>query len=108
MAKVTLDLMHDASEIVHYDTAGIPLYIRTGSLDHYPDKRALCHWHEDIEFIRILKGRMNYSINGKKILLNENDCLMVNAKQMHYGYSQNQQNCIFICILIHPGLLTAN
>ena len=43
MAKVTLDLMHDASEIVHYDTAGIPLYIRTGNLDHYPDKRALCH-----------------------------------------------------------------
>lgn len=108
MAKVNLDLTHDASEIVHYDTAGIPLYIKTGNLSNYPDKRALCHWHEDIEFIRVLKGKMNYSINGKKILLNENDCLMVNAKQMHYGYSQNQQNCIFICILIHPRLLATN
>lgn len=108
MAKVNLDLMRDESEIIHYDTTGIPLYIRTGNLAHYPDRRAICHWHEDLEFIRILKGRMNYSINGKKILLNENDCLMVNAKQMHYGYSQNQQNCIFICILIHPRLLTTN
>lgn len=108
MAKTELDLMKDASEIIHYDTAGIPLYIRTGNLTDYPGMRALCHWHEDIEFIRIIKGSMNYRINGRKILLRENDCLMVNAKQMHYGYSRNQENCVFICVLFHPRLFTGN
>ena len=108
MAKTAADLMQDASEIVHYERAGIPLYVHTGRLCAYPDKRALCHWHEDIEFIRILEGRMNYRINSQKIQLHKNDCIMVNARQMHYGYSYNQQDCTFTCILFHPQLFSRN
>ena len=44
-------VMQDASEIVRYDEVGIPLYIREGLLSSYPDHRALCHWHEDIEWV---------------------------------------------------------
>ena len=43
-------MMQDASEIVQYDTAGIPLYIREAKLSSYPDMQVLCHWHEDLEF----------------------------------------------------------
>ena len=105
---ISIDVMKDASEIIHYDTAGIPLYIRNHDLSNYANKRALCHWHEDIEFIRIVKGCMNYSINGHQVLLKENDCIMVNARQMHYGYSFRQQDCNFICVLFHTQLLTGN
>ena len=101
-------LMPDASEIVAYDAVGIPLYIQTDHLSTYPDMRALCHWHEDIEFIRIQKGHMNYFVNGRKILLHENDCIMINARQMHYGYSSDRQECVFTCILFHPQLLAEN
>ena len=58
-------VMQDASEIVRYDEVGIPLYIREGLLSSYPDHRALCHWHEDIEWVQIRSGQMNYYINGK-------------------------------------------
>lgn len=103
-----IDVMQDGSEIIHYDTIGIPLYIRNSNLSNYPDKCALPHWHEDIEFIRVVKGAMNYHINGKKVVLMENDCLMVNARQMHYGYSFQQQDCNFTCVLFHPELLSGN
>lgn len=101
-------LMPDASEIIQYDTIGIPLYIRTDNLATYPDKRALCHWHEDIEFIHIQKGNMYYRINGSRVLLQENDCIMVNARQMHYGYSFQNQDCAFSCVLFHPQLFSGN
>lgn len=101
-------IMPDSSEIIQYDTLGIPLYIQTDQLSTYPDRRALCHWHEDIEFLRILEGRMYYRVNGRRILLQENDCLMVNARQMHYGYSYQNQDCIFACILFHPQLFAGN
>ena len=52
-------VMQDASEIVRYDEVGIPLYIREGLLSSYPDHRALCHWHEDIEWVQIRSGQMN-------------------------------------------------
>lgn len=108
MEKIDVEIMQDASEIVHYDATGIPLYIRVGELSFYPGKKALCHWHEDIEFIRILKGEMNYYINGRNVLLKEKDGIMVNARQLHYGYSVSQRNCTFICVLFHPSLLSAN
>lgn len=49
-------IMRDASEIVRYDEVGIPLSIREGLLSAYPNHRALCHWHEDIEWVYIRSG----------------------------------------------------
>ncbi|MCI8847191.1 MAG: cupin domain-containing protein [Lachnospiraceae bacterium] len=34
---------------------------------------APCHWHDGIEWIYIISGKICYYINGKRILLNENE-----------------------------------
>lgn len=103
---IDIDIMQDASEIIHYDKPGIPLYIRASRLSAYPNMRALCHWHEDLEFIHILKGCMYYDVNGKKILLKEGDAIFINARQLHYGLSCRRQECEFIVFLFHPSLLS--
>ena len=77
MEMAVIELMQDFSEIVHYGHTGIPLYIRTADLAAYPGMSAPCHWHDDIEWIFIISGKMCYYINGKRILLNEKDSLMV-------------------------------
>lgn len=100
--------MQDFSEIVHYEHTGIPLYIRITDLADYPEMSVSCHWHDDIEWIYMIAGNMCYYINGKRILLNEKDVLMINARQMHYGYSYQKQNCRFLCILFHPSLFGNN
>lgn len=104
----TLDVMPDASEIVHYDRPDLPLYIRMGTLSHYPDYKALCHWHEDFEFIRIYDGEMDYFIGGNIIHMNAGDCLFVNSRQLHYGYSLKKKECHFLCILFSPTILTGS
>lgn len=101
-------IMQDASEVVRYDEVGIPLYIQEGLLSAYPDHRALCHWHEDIEWLYVRSGQINYYINGKRVLLKEGEAIMVNSRQMHYGYSESGQDCDFICILCHPKIFTTN
>lgn len=101
-------IMRDTSEIVRYDEVGIPLSIREGLLSAYPNHRALCHWHEDIEWVYIRSGQMNYYMNGKRVLLNTGEALMVNSRQMHYGYSENGQDCDFIRILCHPKIFITN
>jgi len=103
-----LDIMPDASEVVHYDRPDLPLYIRKGTLSHYPDYKALCHWHEDFEFIRIYDGEMNYFINGDNIILQTGDCLFVNSGQMHYGFSPTKTECHFLCVLVSPTILTGS
>lgn len=108
MKTVAIELMQDFSEIVHYEHTGIPLYIRIADLAVYPGMSAPCHWHDDIEWIYTISGKMCYYINGRRILLNENDSLMVNARQMHYGYSYMEHDCHFLCILFHPSLFGSN
>lgn len=105
---ILIELMQDSSEIVHYEQNGIPLYIRTANLSIYPDLSAPCHWHDDIEWIHIIHGKMCYYINGSRLVLNTNDSLMINSRQMHYGYAFENQDCRFSCVLFHPSLFGNN
>ena len=108
MEKQDLEIMGGNSEVVHYERQGLPLYIRTADLEQFTGKRAACHWHDDLEFIRIRKGEMYYRVNSQTILLKEGDCLIVNSRQLHYGYSRGQKECLFLCILVHPLFFSGN
>ncbi len=104
-----VQIMPDASEIVHYSCPNIPVFVQNDDkLSNYPEKRALCHWHKDIELIFVITGEMNYHINGKSILLHEKDCVIINSQQLHYGYAHRDFDCHFICIRFHPNVLGGN
>lgn len=106
MEWIVTELMGDRSEVVRYDRAGLPLYISTGQLSRFLDMRAPCHWHDDVELIRVYSGHMRYYINGQEVLLSPGDSVAVNARQMHFGYDFHREECRYLCILFHPSLLT--
>lgn len=101
-------LNSDASENVAYNIPEFPAYIKKGQLSRYPDFRAVSHWHDDLEFILILEGTMSYDVNGQKIFLQSGEGIFVNSRCFHYGYSNTHTECLFICILLSPQLLTSN
>ena len=105
---IELEVMQDASEIIKYDSEMLPFAVQERKLSDYANMRAISHWHEDLEWIYILEGQMNYDINGKEILLNKGDCLMVNSKQLHFGSAHKEQECRFIVLLFHPELFQCN
>ena len=101
-------LTEDLFETVRYNQKGIPLYIQTAELADYPDMGASCHWHDDIEWVSVLSGKMCFYVNGTRFLLQPGDSLMVNFRQMHHLHSFQQQNCLFSCVLFHPALFCGN
>lgn len=98
-------LNDDRSERVRYDYSNYPIYLRKGLLSFFNNYKAVSHWHDDIEFIYVLSGEMEYNINGQVILIKENCGLLVNSKQLHYGFSTEQKECEFLCVLLHPMML---
>ena len=104
----TLDLMDDNSERVQYDSPDMPVYARRGMLSHFQNLAASSHWHDDVEFIVTLCGRMSYNINGDILTIKEGDGLFVNSKHLHYGFSADGSDCDFLCVLFSPILLCAN
>ncbi len=103
----SIRLNDDYSERVQYNNPDYPIYIRRGLLSGYPEYRAPDHWHDDIEFLCVLSGRMKYNVNGDITELEEGDGIFVNARQMHFGFSDEEQECDFFCILLHPVLLSS-
>lgn len=105
---IYMNLKADCSENVNYDYTDYPIYIRKGLLSSYPGYTAPIHWHDDIELIAVLNGEMKYNINGEIVNLSKNEGIIINSRQMHFGYSDDKQECEFYCILLHPLLLCTN
>ena len=103
---IIMELNENYSEKICYDTPQYPAYIRRGLLSQYPNHSAPNHWHDDIELIAVLSGEMEYSVNGEILELKKGQGLLVNAGQMHFGFSRKKTECDFICILLHPMLLS--
>lgn len=98
----------DSSETVAYNNPLFPAYVVYGFLSSYPDYSSISHWHKDLEFILIKKGTMTYNVNGRLVELEEGNGIMVNSRQLHYGFSTEHNECEFICILLSPELLQVN
>jgi len=98
----------DSSETVAYNNPLFPAYVVYGFLSSYPDYSSISHWHKDLEFILIKKGTMTYNVNGRLVELEEGNGIMVNSRQLHYGFSEEHNECEFICILLSPELLQVN
>lgn len=98
----------DLSETVAYNHPLFPAYVRYGMLSAYPDYSAVSHWHKDLEFILIKTGSMTYNVNGELIELAKGSGIMVNSRQLHYGFSPEYRECEFVCVLLSPELFSGN
>ncbi|MEK4660720.1 AraC family transcriptional regulator [Priestia sp. FSL H7-0729] len=101
-----LEVFSDLSERLDYNLPDLPLYVRKGSLHQFSNHAAVAHWHVDLEFIYILKGSMNFSVNGVITRLHQGDGLFVNSQRLHYGFAVADHNdCSFLVVVIHPSIL---
>ncbi len=102
---ISVNLRDDQSEMVHYNFEDYPIYIQKSLLSSYYNFEAPVHWHSDLELLAVLKGDMNYYINGEIITIGQGDGVFINSKQLHRGFSKTKDECEFICVLVHPLLL---
>ena len=102
-----IELNDDYSETIHYDRPSYPIYVRRGTLSHYPNYAAPSHWHDDVELIAVLDGEMDYNVNGDIATLRRGQGIFVNSHQIHFGFSDARTECEFICVILHPLLLCA-
>lgn len=100
-----IELKDDRSEKVAYNYEEYPICTRKTRISLYDNFAATPHWHDDIEFVAVVKGEMNYNVNGENIFMKQGEGVFVNSRQFHYGYSKDKKECEFIYALIHPMML---
>jgi AraC-like DNA-binding protein len=105
---MALKVFSDMSERLNHNLPGFPIYARKGELRHFNRYAAACHWHPDLEFIFILDGEMDYFVNGQTLHMSKGEGIFVNSKRLHYGFSDNNSDCSFIVVVVHPSVLGDN
>lgn len=103
-SEVRLNLNDDRSERVRYNCADFPLYTSKCRFSSFAFIFT-AHWHDDVEFILVTEGEMNYSVNGHTVHLSTGEGIFVNSRQLHYGFSEGGSECEYICILFHPVIM---
>ena len=105
---MNLTVLQDGSEQICYNIPGIPVYICRSSLRAMSNMAALCHWHDDVELLLVEQGHLSYNINGTTVYIPQGHAIFVNARQMHYGYSSDGTDCVYLCLTFRPQLLCGN
>ena len=103
--RKTIIVSSDLSERIDYNIPDLPIYARRDALSSFPDYRCPCHWHRDLEFIHVISGQMQYFVNGAIVTLEAGNGLVVNSSRLHYGFSPQQRQCWFTCVVVDPELL---
>jgi mannose-6-phosphate isomerase-like protein (cupin superfamily) len=101
---MALEVFSDMSERLNYNLPGFPLYVQKGELRNFDRYAAACHWHPDIEFTFIVEGSMEYFVNNKILHLSAGEGIFINSKRLHFGYSKDNSDCTFLCVVVHPRI----
>lgn len=96
----------NGAEIVQYDAPMFFSFTEHSLLHQYPNMRAECHWHIDLEFTYIIRGHMWYFVNGEVVRLEEGQAIFVNSRQLHYGFTEDGTDCEFSCTLLNPARMS--
>lgn len=66
-------------------------------IDHnHPKYEMNCHYHKDIEIIRVLSGKLSVFLNNREITANAASIVFVNSETLH---SAIPEDCVYECIV---------
>lgn len=93
---------------MEFDDVDYPVTIRRERLSAFPNYERESHWHDDVEFLIALRGRMKVTVNGEAVDVLEEEGIFINSRQLHLLQSENKTDCEFVVFRFHPLLLCAN
>lgn len=101
------DIREDGSELVHFDDPEFQVQFRKNDIpEWYTFDELTIHWHDEVEFIYVIKGSVKYQLNGNMVLMREGEGIFVNARQIHLITTAGEECCLY-CLMFTPMLLAS-
>ncbi|CQR55034.1 AraC family transcriptional regulator [Paenibacillus riograndensis] len=93
-------------EMTTHGSKNFPIQYYLDDINHYPDRRINCHWHDEIEFAVIQEGEANYQIGDQTVVLHKGEGIFINSGIIHGYEAENHTlvpNIVFSPELIAGG-----
>lgn len=95
----------DLSENLSYTSTELPILTSVEDMSDLPTRRELMHWHDDLEFILVTKGSIDFDVNGEIIHLRQNQGIFINSGRLHYGFAEHRDDIVFKLVIVSPELV---
>ncbi|KKI93483.1 transcriptional regulator [Bacillus sp. SA1-12] len=89
-------------ELTEHRTVSLPIACYETTINENIHGYIPLHWHEEIQFVYIIKGEAIFQINKEKVEVREGNGLFINSGCLHMTEDKNQSGCIYLCLNISP------
>ncbi|KAB7709094.1 helix-turn-helix domain-containing protein [Bacillus aerolatus] len=92
-------------ELTKHRTVVLPIACYETTIDQNIHGYILLHWHDEIQFVLIVKGEAIFQINEEKLVVREGDGLFINSGCLHMAEEKNHSGCVYICLNVSPHFI---
>lgn len=89
-------------ELTKHQTVVMPIACYQTTINQNIHGHIPLHWHDEIQFVLIVKGEAIFQVNEDWILVKEGDGLFINSGCLHMAQDKEQSGCVYICLNISP------
>ena len=99
---------NDMSFNVVYNSAHLPILFCKRDSNYLREHggQFLNHWHADLEFVFVIEGSISYTVNGKEVILHQDEGIMINCRRIHSISPDGDNYGRYYLLIFHPSLFS--
>lgn len=92
-------------ENIKHQTNTAPYLVHYTEIDAHTNPALYMHWHNEMEFLVITKGKLLLHIEDRSFLLQENEAVFIPPGLLHMGEHASSEGCCFYAFVFSPDFL---
>lgn len=99
---------NDLQEITMHGNSLFPIGVYKTQLSKNVHGYVPLHWHDEIQFVLVVKGCVNFSVNQSSYYVDEKNGIFINSSCLHSARSRDSEDSEYICFDINPSFLASS
>jgi AraC family transcriptional regulator, melibiose operon regulatory protein len=96
---------HSLKELTEHRTVVLPFACYETTINQNINGYIPLHWHDEFQFVRIIKGEAIFHINEEIVAVREGEGLFINGGCLHMAKDMNDSGCVYICLNVLPSFV---
>lgn len=92
-------------ELTEHRTVALPVACYETIINQNVHGYIPLHWHDELQFILVIKGQSIFQVNGENIVVGEGEGLFINSGCLHMAKDMDDSNCAYICLNVSPSFI---
>lgn len=102
-----IEVDQSLKELTSHRTVALPIACYETTIQQNIQGYIPLHWHDEIQFIYVVKGEATFHINDEKISVQTGNGLFINSGCLHMATEKNQSDCVYICLNVSSHFVLA-